>query len=93
MARTCKRARFVDAHLISDDARALHVYAQIMQKQDWIIRPHRLVVRTSRCGRDNPGSTPGVVNLCRAQILSLLSTMANVKHDRNVPVLDVVSHK
>ena len=22
--------------------------------------PHRLVVRTSRCGRDNPGSTPGV---------------------------------
>ena len=23
-------------------------------------RPHRLVVRTSRCGRDNPGSTPGV---------------------------------
>ena len=24
-------------------------------------RPHRLVVRTSRCGRDNPGSTPGAV--------------------------------
>ena len=24
--------------------------------------PHRLVVRTSRCGRDNPGSTPGVDN-------------------------------
>ena len=23
--------------------------------------PHRLVARTSRCGRDNPGSTPGVV--------------------------------
>ena len=22
-------------------------------------RPYRLVVRTSRCGRDNPGSTPG----------------------------------
>ena len=22
--------------------------------------PHRLVVRTSRRGRDNPGSTPGV---------------------------------
>ena len=22
--------------------------------------PHRLVARTSRCGRDNPGSTPGV---------------------------------
>ena len=21
--------------------------------------PYRLVVRTSRCGRDNPGSTPG----------------------------------
>ena len=25
-------------------------------------RPHRLVVRTSRRGRDNPGSTPGAVN-------------------------------
>ena len=25
--------------------------------------PHRLVVRTSRCGRDNPGSTPGVDNM------------------------------
>ena len=25
--------------------------------------PHRLVVRTSRCGRDNPGSTPGAVML------------------------------
>ncbi len=24
-------------------------------------RPHRLVARTSRCGRDNPGSTPGAV--------------------------------
>ena len=24
-------------------------------------RPHRLVVRTSRCGRDNPRSTPGAV--------------------------------
>ena len=27
--------------------------------------PHRLVVRTSRCGRDNPGSTPGAV-ICGA---------------------------
>ena len=27
--------------------------------------PCRLVVRTSRCGRDNPGSTPGVDMLCR----------------------------
>ena len=26
--------------------------------------PHRLVVRTSRCGRDNPGSTPGVDIAC-----------------------------
>ena len=25
--------------------------------------PHRLVVRTSRRGRDNPGSTPGMVRL------------------------------
>ena len=27
--------------------------------------PHRLVVRTSRCGRDNPGSTPGEGNLIK----------------------------
>ena len=29
-------------------------------------RPHRLVVRTSRCCRDNPGSTPGVdiIDVC-----------------------------
>ena len=26
--------------------------------------PHRLVVRTSRCGRDNPGSTPGADIAC-----------------------------
>ena len=31
-------------------------------------RLHRLVVRTSRCGRDNPGSTPGVVIFQRANI-------------------------
>ena len=29
--------------------------------------PHRLVVRTSRRGRDNPGSTPGVVMLCNTK--------------------------
>ena len=28
-------------------------------------RPHRLVVRTSRRGRDFPGSIPGVVTICR----------------------------
>ena len=26
--------------------------------------PYRLVVRTSRCGRDNPGSTPGEDMYC-----------------------------
>ena len=26
----------------------------------WATCPHRLVVRTSRCGSDNPGSNPGV---------------------------------
>ena len=30
-------------------------------------RPHRLVVRTSRRGRDNPGSTPGV-DISRADV-------------------------
>ena len=32
------------------------------------LRPHRLVVRTSRCGRDNPGSTPGVVMQVRQTV-------------------------
>ena len=32
-------------------------YVKIKESQG----PHRLVVRTLRCGRDNPGSTPGVV--------------------------------
>ena len=30
-----------------------------MQSQPHGQGPYRLVVRTSRCGRDNPGSTPG----------------------------------
>ena len=30
-----------------------------MRPQHALNCPHRLVVRTSRCGRDNPGSTPG----------------------------------
>ena len=32
-----------------------------LENEHVIQSPHRLVVRTSRCGRDNPGSTPGVV--------------------------------
>ena len=40
-------------------------------RQEPINRPHRLVVRTSRCGRDNPGPTPGVVNLTCAQTASI----------------------
>ena len=38
--------------------------------------PHRLVVRTSRCGRDNPGSTPGVdIFVSHAHIL-LIGSLA-----------------
>ena len=33
-----------------------------LENENVIQSPHRLVVRTSRCGRDNPGSTPGVDN-------------------------------
>ena len=41
--------------------------------------PHRLVVRTSRCGRDNPGSTPGEDNISRrARIPKLWSAIASV---------------
>ena len=40
-------------------------------RQEPINRPHRLVVRTSRCGRDNPGSTPGVVNFTCAPSASI----------------------
>ena len=34
--------------------------------------PCRLVVRTSRCGRDNPGSTPGVDILSKLPCLPVL---------------------
>ena len=42
----------------------------IAKATEGIRRPHRLVVRTSRCGRDNPGSTPGVdiVNVCEREL-------------------------
>ena len=44
--------------------------------------PHRLVVRTSRCGRDNPGSTPGVDTwtrvLCRTPRLSVRVSTTDV---------------
>jgi hypothetical protein len=35
--------------------------------------PHRLVVRTLRCGRDNPGSTPGVVIFSFGLILFMVN--------------------
>ena len=35
-------------------------YARYVSVSTFCMGPHRLVVRTSRCGRDNPGSTPGV---------------------------------
>ena len=40
-------------------------YRNLITQHDMMLmsnwkRPHRLVVRTSRCGRDNPGSAPGV---------------------------------
>ena len=36
--------------------------------------PHRLVVRTSRCGRDNPGSNPGVDTLVGWQCCPCLAS-------------------
>ena len=33
-------------------------------RTSFFLSPHRLVVRTSRCGRDNPGSNPGVDKGC-----------------------------
>ena len=35
-----------------------------LENEHVIQSPHRLVVRTSRRGRDNPGSTPGVDRSC-----------------------------
>jgi hypothetical protein len=32
---------------------------RIVPSRGWEHSPHRLVVRTSRCARDNPGLTPG----------------------------------
>ena len=46
------------------------------------IRPHRLVVRTSRCGSDNPGSNPGESTLnsdcCLRARASLLAPSAHL---------------
>ena len=39
---------------------AIHAAAELRTRILAGKRPHRLVVRTSRRGRDNPGSTPGV---------------------------------
>ena len=39
--------------------------------------PHRLVVRTSRCGRDNPGSTPGEDIICVASMNARPSPATN----------------
>ena len=41
--------------------------------------PHRLVVRTSRCGRDNSGSTPGVDILRSNAENGMLAWMGGVK--------------
>ena len=38
----------------------MEVRSNIQNVSIEIRSPHRLVVRTSRRGRDNPGSTPGV---------------------------------
>ena len=37
---------------------------------------HRLVVRTSRCGRDNPGSTPGVDILAVAPLVDSVGLLS-----------------
>ena len=54
-------------------------------------RPHRLVVRTSRCGRDSPGSTPGVVNFlptsytkCHKQVRLLVSSTFHRPRDTSL---------
>lgn len=39
------------------------------------ISPHRLVARTSRCGRDNPGSTPGEDMLLTSSAPTYLSVL------------------
>ena len=46
--------------------------------------PHRLVARTSRCGRDNPGSTPGVVIPCARRLLPCVGLhFNNVGHPQD----------
>ena len=44
--------------------------------------PHRLVVRTSRCGRDNPGSTPGVDILAHSHLIPLGGAIAGIHWNR-----------
>ena len=49
-----------------------------------ITGPHRLVVRTSRRGRDNPGSTPGVV------IAPARSSRCSAPLQRDVPAVAAI---
>ena len=60
-------------------------------------RPHRLVVRTSRRGRDNPGSTPGVdifwsedgmlgINVCWSELQTPIS-LDLIDLGRRMPIL------
>ena len=46
--------------------------------------PHRLVVRTSRCGRDNPGSTPGVDILTRSHLILFGGAIAGIHWNRTL---------
>ena len=50
------------------------------------MRPHRLVVRTSRRGRDNPGSTPGV-DVTRSYMFGLQCWSPVWRNSRRAPHL------
>ena len=59
-------------------------------------RPHRLVVRTSRRGRDNPGSTPGgVICICWKYLISAkaYSSLLLIKSSQATPVIANLAHK
>ena len=57
--RVCQKASTFRREQQGDAQQSRLSWTGCVQSQPHAQSPHRLVVRTSRRGRDNPGSTPG----------------------------------
>ena len=70
-----------------DGLQSLCLWKVCAQSQPHAQGPYRLVVRTSRCGRDNPGSTPG------EDICSMLHAQSLFLHGRRAAIYIGVSRE